>query len=671
MSFRRRTLLQFAGGSAAGALFTPIPWRLLWNSAVWTQNWSWIPKLPRGETTTKFTTCMLCPAACPMKVRCVGDQPVALSGAAATAESNGALCPVGLAAHHLPYHPKRATKPFRRQRANGAATVVPLSTEEAEAVVSGRLKTLPAGQSTVILDERPGRITSRLYQRLAAKLPAGEYVTAPQTEGGTLAALEALTGVPAALNLAGADLVLSIGTPVLDGWGTPGRVFAARDRFRLIQVEPLLSRTAAAADRWIPIRPGTEAAFGLGLLHLLGDGRNPASEWTPEKVESATGVPATALIETAKELKAAKGALVIADGDAGSGAFTREEQLVFAAVNLLVPSAVRRGSLSRSGKTIDAPPDASIGVLLCDAAPSGAATPWGLISRKLAPGAMVVSFSPYLEGYGRYAELVVPAPAYLESLQETAAAPDAAGEGFALAPALIPPRPGTSEPVEFLARLAGESVTLADELKKHAEELHGSGKGEVVAYADGGVRPMKEFETPDAFWTALNAGACWRLPVAGGPYASKPPARIVDAVQAAGRRLAANQQTDPARPLMLIPSAWRATAGNGQVSPLLTKLYQESELREAGDSAAIHPQTSAELGLEHGQRAILTTACGSCPVTVLVDAGVMPGAVSAVIGPTVASIGAAPREGGATIADICAPGGEAPWRVTPAALRRA
>ncbi|MCX6622487.1 MAG: molybdopterin-dependent oxidoreductase, partial [Acidobacteria bacterium] len=357
MNLARRTLFQFAGGSAAGVLFTPIPWRLMWDSAVWTQNWSLIPKLPHGEIRTKFTNCTLCPASCPMKVRCIGDQPVSLTGVAATAESNGALCPVGLAAHHLPYHPKRAVKPFRRSRPDGNVTAAPLTE---------RLKALPAGQSTVILDERPGRVTSALYEKFAKTLPAGVYVTSPQLEGGTLAALESLTGAPAALSLAEASLVLSIGTPLLDGWGTPGRIFQARQHFRLIQVEPVLTRTASAADRWIPIRPGTEAAFALGLIHVLAAAKEKsglaraAAEWTPERTQAVTGIPAAEIVRTAQELAAAKGALVIADGDPGGGPFSLEEQQLFAALNLMVPNALRKGGVSHRRKSIDTLADGSI-----------------------------------------------------------------------------------------------------------------------------------------------------------------------------------------------------------------------------------------------------------------------------------------------------------------------
>lgn len=37
----------------------------------------------------------------------------------------------------------------------------------------------------------------------------------------------------------------------------------------LVVVDPFMSRAAAKADEWVPILPGTDAAFGLGLAHVI------------------------------------------------------------------------------------------------------------------------------------------------------------------------------------------------------------------------------------------------------------------------------------------------------------------------------------------------------------------------------------------------------------------
>ena len=81
---------------------------------------------------------------------------------------------------------------------------------------------------------------------------------------------------PVAYDLSAAKTVLSIGAPLLDGWGTPANVIAARQNFRLIQAEALESRTAVLADEWIPIAPGTERAFAQQILGALRGERTSA-----------------------------------------------------------------------------------------------------------------------------------------------------------------------------------------------------------------------------------------------------------------------------------------------------------------------------------------------------------------------------------------------------------
>jgi hypothetical protein len=208
----RRSAVKLLAGSAVGTLFTPAPWRLIMDSARWSENWPGIPRPARGEIRTKLTRCALCPAGCEVRARCVGDQPVSLAGV------KGGLCPYGVAAHHLPYHPKRVkTGPV----------------EEARAAIQ-------KADGIAVLDLRPGRTASWLH-RIAMGERKGLYI-AP--------------GEPTvSVNLAAAKTVVSLGAPLLDSWVAPAAVFAIRDRFRLIQVEEAESRTAALADEWVRTMP--------------------------------------------------------------------------------------------------------------------------------------------------------------------------------------------------------------------------------------------------------------------------------------------------------------------------------------------------------------------------------------------------------------------------------
>ena len=86
-----------------------------------------------------------------------------------------------------------------------------------------------------------------------------------------------------AVDLAAARTVLSLGAPLLDGWGRPARVFAARPNFRLIQAEAVESNTAAIADEWLPVRPGTErwlghAAAGAATVQQAAEATGLAEE---------------------------------------------------------------------------------------------------------------------------------------------------------------------------------------------------------------------------------------------------------------------------------------------------------------------------------------------------------------------------------------------------------
>ena len=84
---------------------------------------------------------------------------------------------------------------------------------------------------------------------------------------------------------------------------------------KLIVVDPRYTRTAAKADYFAQIRPGTDIPFMYGMMNLIFENgwedkkfiddrtygideiRKEAAKWTPEVVEDVTGVPAATLKE--------------------------------------------------------------------------------------------------------------------------------------------------------------------------------------------------------------------------------------------------------------------------------------------------------------------------------------------------------------------------------------
>ena len=107
MKVTRRDLLVWSAGAAAGLMVTPVPWKLLDDTSIWSQNWPWIPQPARGPVEVKQTSCTLCPNGCGMRVRMAAGWPVGVAGVTNHPASRGALCPLAFGAHQLNWHPRR------------------------------------------------------------------------------------------------------------------------------------------------------------------------------------------------------------------------------------------------------------------------------------------------------------------------------------------------------------------------------------------------------------------------------------------------------------------------------------------------------------------------------------------------------------------------------------
>ncbi|MBZ5582833.1 MAG: hypothetical protein LAQ30_11650 [Acidobacteriia bacterium] len=560
MHTTRRDLFKFIGGSAVGALFTPAPWRLITDTALWSENWPGIPRPARGEIKTKFTNCALCPAGCGVRARCVGEQPVSLAGVASHPLSRGALCPFGLAGHHLPYHPERV----KAGDAQGAAAAV----REAVAKCAGN-------ERIAVLDLRPGRTASWTYRRALAGVKNGLYVAAPQPLGGW------------AVDLAKARTVISFGVPVLDGWGTPGNVLQARANFRLVQVEPVQSRTAILADEWLQVEPDVAAATAI------------------VKERAANG-PVLVLADWPE---------LLALNQPGETIAPRQEAPV--------PDSWKTAAPVTELSDV---PNASIRALLIDESVPGAYIPWSEIETKLVrDNPMVVAFGPSRAGYGRHARFTIPTPVYPELTDDIPPAVDCPGTAFRVSAPLLPPPGGVVSPADFIAGLGG--LDAANALRERADAIHKSGRGAVFTYADAKSTPVKELQ-PDDFWKALNEGACWignsaTMPARSGrgPALPREPRPLGSGHQDSGFTVVFTGS----QPGLL-------------VSPILSKLYQESNLRLARNGAVLHPDSARSCGVEDGSRAFLETPLGQCAVEVALDPSVPPGFVQVAAGPEVLDI---------------------------------
>jgi len=458
MNPTRRDLLAWSGGAIAGLILTPVPWKLLGDSAKWTQNWPWIPQPARGPVEVKQTACALCAKGCGIRVRMAAGAPVGLAGAATHPVSDGALCPLAFGAHQLNWHPQRLRQVLHRGH--------PASWQDA---VAAFRKAVAEGPVAVV-DGRPGRAASAVLEAFAKQ--HGSYHAVATREEQSLAPYAEWSGVPTAAlgyDFANVSTLVSFGAPLLDGWGTPGS-FArrwSRRQVRLIQIEPELSRTAACAWRWVAIRPGSDAALAAGIARTMPlEAAAQQSGLTPDAIEELTRT-------------------IVAEGPVL--AMSADAQPAVAALNLaLGGSVVQR----REYAAPRVPLAGSHRGILIDST-----VPW-----EYEPQASgeVFRFAAW-SGGGSHADWLLPAPGFLEELTDVPSAPASAIATYALAAPLMKPGHPVSSAVEFVGASIEEAIRARCERisRDGAGRLYRPGEREPVALA--GLKLEEE----------LMAGAVW------------------------------------------------------------------------------------------------------------------------------------------------------------------
>lgn len=559
MSALRRDFVKLAGGAAAGLMFTPAPWRLLGDSAMWTQNWSWLPKVPRGPVTDVTTRCTLCRAACPVRAHCAGGVPTGLWPVGQP------LCPAGFAAHHFSYHAARL-----RKGSAPTAEIVKVLKERSRAGLA-------------VLDLAPGRTSSYAVRNLLSKLSGAIYTEPAPIEGATAQAISRLLGqpTPLALDLANTKTLLSVRTPVMEGWASPKLVNAGPLNFRLMQVDPVRTHTAEVAAEWIEVPAGQEAVFLLAVAgELIRRTKSTLKgiELFRTVSDSATH-PAAARV--AEQLLANRPSTVVADGDPANGPLDRATVAIAAAINVLIGSPMQGGFVPRAAAPIPAKwtpiavtefaaiADHSIRTLVVDEPVPGCSANWDLIRGKLAADAVVVGVTWTAEGACRHANYHVPSSVFLETVQDVPPAVDSAAAQFAVSRPFLPVMPKTTDIVALLGQLVGEDSNLTSMIQERAAAIRAANRGGVTKPGETEATPVASFKKDEEFWTALQDGAAW---TDKAPAQYPAVARIVAEDATAADFSVAAEDSRPVR-----NPGWRPAAA----SPLIAKLWRESELRKS------------------------------------------------------------------------------------------
>ncbi len=385
MKIDRRSFLAFVIGGAAGTALSPLPYKLTDDLSIWTQNWPWTPVPQKGEVSYVNSTCTLCPGGCGITVRKVGERAVKIEGMKGHPINDGGICLLGLSGLQLLYGPTRVQQPLQRMGRRGEGRWRPISWSEAISQVADKMGELRAGGNPhrvgCILASDRGTVPF-LFERFLTAYGTPNLMRAPSFLDSYELVLHVMQGLQAmaGFDLENANYVVSFGSGLLDGWGSPVRMFKAaaawnQNNAKVIQIEPRLSNTAAKADRWIAIRPGTEAALALGMAHVivkeslyhksfienysfgfsewkdrsgqthLGFKELVLKEYAPDKVAEITGIKPDEITALARGFARASRPLAICGRGRGLVPADTGEVMAVHALNALVGSINRPGGV--------------------------------------------------------------------------------------------------------------------------------------------------------------------------------------------------------------------------------------------------------------------------------------------------------------------------------------
>jgi thiosulfate reductase/polysulfide reductase chain A len=282
----------------------------------------------RGTTESVFTICDNCVNKCGVIARVADGRLVKLDPNPAFPKSRAMLCAKGNAGVRTLYDPDRLKHPLIRVGARGSGQWRQASWDEALDLTARRLRDIrerygPQG----VLFSSSEAFQERFFRTFAQAFGSPNLVRHPSVclSSGNIAYFITYGTVPE-FDVEHSTYVIASGANRFESFITPDTVDLATNvragRTKLVYLDPRYTVTASKADEWLPIRPGTDLAFYLALIHvLITEDRHDRAfvetythgfeelvphvrPYTPEWAEQETGIPAARIRTIAREFAA-------------------------------------------------------------------------------------------------------------------------------------------------------------------------------------------------------------------------------------------------------------------------------------------------------------------------------------------------------------------------------
>ncbi len=282
------------------------------------------------------STCNMCVNRCGIRCRVVNGILEKIDGDPRNPRSRGGTCAKGQAGIMSVYDPDRIKYPMIRVGKRGEGKWRRASWEEAFEYVAENLnKIMEEYGPESLLWSSTTDLTEQFFIRLGMHLPTPNFARHATLclASRNVGYFATMGGVPSS-DLANAKYILMFGANRTESFELPDNwtlIEGVKKGAKLVVVDPRMTYTAAKGE-WVPIRPRTDMALTLALMHVLikeelydnafmvncTHGFNELSahvaQYTPEWAAGETEIPAEKIVAMARAMAAAAPAVVIYPG---------------------------------------------------------------------------------------------------------------------------------------------------------------------------------------------------------------------------------------------------------------------------------------------------------------------------------------------------------------------
>lgn len=227
---------------------------------------------------TRNTTCYMCACRCGIKVHLRNGEVRYIEGNPEHPLNKGVICAKGSSGIMKQYSPARLTRPLKRKAGSerGAGEFEEISWDEAFSTLEERLRHLRATDP-----KKFALFTGRDQMQALTGLFARQFGTPNYAAHGGFCSVNMAAGMIYTIggsfwefggpDLDRSKLFVMFGTAE-DHHSNPMKMALSkfkRNGGRFVSINPVRTGYSAIADEWVPIKPGTDGALLLALIHEL------------------------------------------------------------------------------------------------------------------------------------------------------------------------------------------------------------------------------------------------------------------------------------------------------------------------------------------------------------------------------------------------------------------